>query len=347
MATARAILERGDGVLIFPEGTRTRPGALGAPRRGVGRLALETGAPVIPVAVIGTEAVRRGWRIRPRKVRIRAGRAAELPARGPPVAALAARSPTASGPASSCSGSGWAARRALRRAAVVGAGAWGTGLAVALARAGVEVELGTRTAEQRDRSRDAHERPLPARRRAAGRRPRHRAAALDLPTPTSSASPSRPRAARRRRRASARRIPARAGVVVLAKGLVPPLGDAADRVPGAHRRAPSPPGRPRPRGRRPRPRRGPRRRLRRPGPASRQLADLLAGAGFAVETTTDVAGVELAGAAKNAAVLAAATAAVMGPNAAGAAAGNVFAEVDAYARRPAASRDLRRPGRRR
>src|SRR3954470_7076574 len=69
--TAKAILARGDAVLIFPEGTRVRPGALGRPRRGVGRLALETGAPVVPVAIIGTEAVRRGWRIRPHKVRVR------------------------------------------------------------------------------------------------------------------------------------------------------------------------------------------------------------------------------------------------------------------------------------
>src|SRR3954454_5445069 len=75
MATARAILERGEAVLMFPEGTRIRPGSLGRPKRGVGRLALETGAPVVPVAVIGTETVRRGWRIRPHKVRIRAGRA--------------------------------------------------------------------------------------------------------------------------------------------------------------------------------------------------------------------------------------------------------------------------------
>src|ERR1700759_140932 len=77
--TAKAILARGDIVLIFPEGTRTRPGSLGSPRRGVGRLALETGAPVVPVAVLGTEAVRKGWRIRPRKVKIRAGRALRFP----------------------------------------------------------------------------------------------------------------------------------------------------------------------------------------------------------------------------------------------------------------------------
>ncbi|HEX9967257.1 MAG TPA: lysophospholipid acyltransferase family protein, partial [Solirubrobacterales bacterium] len=38
LETARAILARGDSVLIFPEGTRIRPGALGRPRRGVGRL---------------------------------------------------------------------------------------------------------------------------------------------------------------------------------------------------------------------------------------------------------------------------------------------------------------------
>jgi 1-acyl-sn-glycerol-3-phosphate acyltransferase len=79
MATARAILERGDCVVVFPEGTRVREGALRDPRRGIGRLALETGTPVAPVAVIGTEHVRRGWRIRPRKVRLRVGAPLRFP----------------------------------------------------------------------------------------------------------------------------------------------------------------------------------------------------------------------------------------------------------------------------
>jgi 1-acyl-sn-glycerol-3-phosphate acyltransferase len=90
MDTARVILERGDCVVIFPEGTRVRRGPLGSPRRGVGRLALETGAPVAPIAVIGTEDVRRGWRIRPRRVRIRVGAPLRYPTVERPSPRLAA-----------------------------------------------------------------------------------------------------------------------------------------------------------------------------------------------------------------------------------------------------------------
>jgi glycerol-3-phosphate dehydrogenase (NAD(P)+) len=71
--TAHELLARGELVLIFPEGTRTRPGPLGCPKRGIGRLALASGAPVIPVAINGTEDVRSGIFLRPRRVRVSAG----------------------------------------------------------------------------------------------------------------------------------------------------------------------------------------------------------------------------------------------------------------------------------
>ena len=79
MATARAVLERGGALVIFPEGTRIRKGGLGRPKRGVGRLALETGAPVVPIAIMGTDRARRGWKIRPVWVRVRCGKPLRFP----------------------------------------------------------------------------------------------------------------------------------------------------------------------------------------------------------------------------------------------------------------------------
>lgn len=69
MKTALAILERGDIVLMYPEGGRSRTGAPGRARPGVGRLALESGVPVVPVATYGTLELRR-WRQNLRRLRI-------------------------------------------------------------------------------------------------------------------------------------------------------------------------------------------------------------------------------------------------------------------------------------
>ena len=55
LKTLLDILEDGRGIGIYPEGTRSRDGILYRGRTGVGWLALTTGAPVIPVGLIGTE----------------------------------------------------------------------------------------------------------------------------------------------------------------------------------------------------------------------------------------------------------------------------------------------------
>src|SRR4051794_40453294 len=59
--TAHAVLGRGDIVLMYPEGGRSRSGELGTPKRGLGRLALESGAPIVPTAIVGTQGAR-NWK---------------------------------------------------------------------------------------------------------------------------------------------------------------------------------------------------------------------------------------------------------------------------------------------
>lgn len=53
-AAAEATLHHGLSVMIFPEGTRSRGGALGRFRDGAFRIAVETGARVLPVVLQGT-----------------------------------------------------------------------------------------------------------------------------------------------------------------------------------------------------------------------------------------------------------------------------------------------------
>jgi 1-acyl-sn-glycerol-3-phosphate acyltransferase len=53
----RRILDDGRAVALYPEGTRSLDGRLYKGRTGVAFLALQTGAPVVPVGLIGTDAV--------------------------------------------------------------------------------------------------------------------------------------------------------------------------------------------------------------------------------------------------------------------------------------------------
>ncbi len=57
MLSAKTVLGRGELFGIYPEGTRSHDGRLYRGKTGVARLALETGVPVIPVAVVGTDTV--------------------------------------------------------------------------------------------------------------------------------------------------------------------------------------------------------------------------------------------------------------------------------------------------
>lgn len=328
METAELVLDRSGSICIFPEGTRIRKGSLGSPKRGVGRLAMRSGAAVLSVAVSGTENVRRGWRIRPRKVRIRMGRPMNFPFSENPSPALAASVTSRIWPNIELQWEDIGGLPPMRRAAVIGAGSWGTAVAVLLARGGLEVQLGTRTAAQADAISAAreNERYLPGIRlpdaieiRASSEIELAGVDLLCLAVP----SAAYPQAVG----AVADRIGKRAGILLLAKGLIAPKGQlpsdyVAERIkvrgisclggPAHAREAVS-------------------------GSAAlvlgtgnddlrAQLGDVFDRAGLICERSRDTVGVEMAGAAKNAAVLAAAAAEPHGLNAAGIAASAVWKE---------------------
>ena len=216
-----------------------------------------------------------------------------------------------------------------RRAVVIGAGSFGTAVAVLLARGGLRTTLQTRTPEQ-------------AKRLNADRENRVYLAGVELPRELR----IEPVTAGLARTdyvflgvpathmhevidgLEANGLPARAAVISLAKGLVPPDGSPPTTIL--------------------RVRFGDSRTACVGGPAharemvsegaglvaasiehtlATSLADAFIKAGVVCEESNDPIGVELAGAAKNAAALASGATEAQGLNAAGAAAGHIFAEV--------------------
>jgi 1-acyl-sn-glycerol-3-phosphate acyltransferase len=328
METARLTVERGGTVCIFPEGTRIRRGTLGTPKRGVGRLALQTGAPVVPTAVFGSEHVRRTWRIRPRQVRVRLGKAMTFPRVAEPSPPLAESVTARIWPNVLLQWEEMGGLPPMRRAAVIGAGSWGTAVAVLLARGGLEVQLGARTAGQAAEMLEAGENrrylegvALPG---SLLVRPASEIelAGLDLVC-MAIPSGSLPQAVG----AIADRVSDRSSVLLLTKGLIAPLGQLPAEYVGERIRA--------------------RAVACLGGPAHAreavsgsaalvlgsgdadlrdQLGEVFDRAGLVCERSRDVAGVEMAGAAKNAAALAAAATEPYGLNAAGIAAAQVWRE---------------------
>jgi glycerol-3-phosphate dehydrogenase (NAD(P)+) len=221
----------------------------------------------------------------------------------------------------------------VRRATVVGAGSFGTALAVLLARGGLRTTLQTRTAEQAAALEGARENAaylpgvqLPVELRvepASAGAVRADYVFLAVPSQTFTEATDTLVAAG---------LGARTAVVSVAKGLVPPTGAlpttvlagrfGADRIAclggPAHAQE-----------------------MVREGAAlvaaatdeglARSLAQIFTRAGVVCEQSNDPVGVELAGAAKNAAALAAGATEAQGLNAAGAAAGHIFAEVWRFA----------------
>jgi len=218
---------------------------------------------------------------------------------------------------------------------VIGAGSFGSALAVLLAGGGVRVTLLARTLEQAKRlARERENREyLPGVQLPSQVRVEPASGGIERSDYVFLAVPSRelPEVIPM---LQGPELPRRCAVVSLAKGLVPPAGLPPTRVLGeifgpdrvacvggpAHARE-----------------------MVREGAAlvaassdeglARTLALLFTRAGVVCEQSDDPLGVELAGAAKNAAALAAGATEAQGLNAAGAAAGHIFAEVWHYARR--------------
>lgn len=79
--TAHSILERGAAIVMYCEGGRSRSGQVGDKARpGIGRLALQSGAPVVPIAIYGSQRVRNWKKLQFPKVLVQYGEPIGFPA---------------------------------------------------------------------------------------------------------------------------------------------------------------------------------------------------------------------------------------------------------------------------
>ena len=118
--TAETVLANDRALLMYAEGGRSRSGDLGKPKRGVGKIALETGAPVVPVAIHGSLGVR-GWkRLHFPKVTVQYGEPCRSRSRRTRAARPSSRSPTRSSTTSvRCT---WTSRRTGVKASFAASG---------------------------------------------------------------------------------------------------------------------------------------------------------------------------------------------------------------------------------
>ena len=71
--TARQLLDQGEMLLVYAEGGRSRSQQLGEPKPGIGRIALESGVPIVPVAIKGSERARQWKKLRFPKTTVQFG----------------------------------------------------------------------------------------------------------------------------------------------------------------------------------------------------------------------------------------------------------------------------------
>jgi 1-acyl-sn-glycerol-3-phosphate acyltransferase len=77
--TAFTLLDQEEMLLVYAEGGRSRSRELGEPKPGIGRIALESGAPIVPVAIHGSATVRSWKRLRFPKVTVQFGEPLTFP----------------------------------------------------------------------------------------------------------------------------------------------------------------------------------------------------------------------------------------------------------------------------